>query len=104
MPGSIVQWCAEIGVFNARLYAKRLKLKYRRSICFSGSYHLYIIDCLNTEGTKIDSLATSYDFSQIISDPTHILPNSSSCTDLTFTNQPNLGIESSGVQPSLHPN
>ena len=39
--------------------------------------------------------------SQIISDPTHILPNSSSCIDLIFTNQPNLVTES-GVHPSLH--
>ena len=36
----------------------------------------------------------------IISDPTHILPNSSSCIDLIFTNQPNLVTES-GVYPSL---
>ena len=38
----------------------------------------------------------------IISDPTHILPNSSSCIDLIFTNQPNL-VTVSGVHPSLHP-
>ena len=30
-----------------------------------------------TKGTKIDLLATSYGFSQLISDQTHILPNSS---------------------------
>ena len=39
---------------------------------------------------------------KIISDSTHILPNSSSCIDLIFTNQPNLVTES-GVHPSLHP-
>ena len=31
-----------------------------------------------TEGIKVDSLTTSYDFSQIISDTTHIISNSSS--------------------------
>ena len=39
--------------------------------------------------------------SQIISDPTHILPNLSSCIVLIFTHQPNLVIES-GFRPSLH--
>ena len=40
---------------------------------------------------------------QLISDPTHLLPNSSSCIDLIFTDQPNLVVDS-GVHPSLHPN
>ena len=40
---------------------------------------------------------------QSISDPTHLLPNSSSCIDLIFTGQPNLGVDS-GVCHSLHPN
>ena len=40
---------------------------------------------------------------QFISDPTHILPNSSICIDLIFTDQPNLVIDS-GVHPSLHTN
>ena len=59
-------------------------------------------DLSTSEGTQVDSLTTSYGLSQIISDPTHILPNSSSCIDLIFTNQPNLVTES-GVHPSLHP-
>ena len=59
-------------------------------------------DLSASEGTQVDSLTTSYGLSQIISDPTHILPNSSSCIDLIFTNQPNLVTES-GVHPSLHP-
>ena len=33
-------------------------------------------------GTQIDSLTTMHGFKQIISDPTHILPHSSSCIDL----------------------
>ena len=55
-----------------------------------------------SEGTQVDSLTTSYGLSLIISDPTDILPNSSSCIDLIFTNQPNLVTER-GVLPSLHP-
>ena len=47
--------------------------------------------------------ATSYGCSQIISDPSLILSNSSSCIELIFTNQPKLVIES-GVHPFLHPN
>ena len=39
----------------------------------------------------------------MISEPTHILPNSSSCIDLIFCNQSNM-ITNCGVLPSLHPN
>ena len=60
-------------------------------------------DMTTTEGTKIDSVTTSYGFSQNISNPSNILPNSYSCIDLIFINQPNLVIES-GVHPSLHLN
>ena len=49
----------------------------------------------------LKSLSAFYGLSRIISDPTHILPNSSSCIDLIFTNQPNLVAES-GAYPSLH--
>ena len=59
-------------------------------------------DLSTSEGTQVDSLTTSYGLSHIISDPKDILPNSSSCIDLIFTNQPNLVTES-GVHPSLHP-
>ena len=47
-----------------------------------------------TDDTKINSLSTSYSFSQIISYPTHILPNLSSRIDLIFKNEPNLVTES----------
>ena len=59
-------------------------------------------DLSTSEGIQVDSLTTSYGLSQIISDPTHILPNSSSCIDLIFPNQPNLLTER-GVYPFLHP-
>ena len=58
-------------------------------------------DLSTSEGIQVNSLTTSYSLSEIISDPTHILPKSSSCTDLIFTNHPNLVTES-GVYPSLH--
>ena len=59
-------------------------------------------DLSTSESTQVDSLTTSYSLSQIISDPTHILPNSSFFIDLIFRNQPSLVTES-GVHPSLHP-
>ena len=42
-------------------------------------------------------------FRHLISQPTHLLPQSSSCIDLIFTDQPNLIVDS-GVSPSLHSN
>ena len=58
-------------------------------------------DLSRGEGNQVNSLMTSYDMSQIISDPTHILPNSCSSFDLIFTNQPNL-VTKKGVRLSLH--
>ena len=55
------------------------------------------------EGLQIDSLTSYYGFHQLISEPTHVLANSSSCIDLIFTSQPNLVAES-GVLSSLHNN
>ena len=49
------------------------------------------------------TLTTTYGFHQLISDPTHLVPNSSSCIDLIFTDQPNLAVDS-GVHPTLHGN
>ena len=55
------------------------------------------------EGTKIETVTSSFGLTQLISDPTHILPSSSSCIDLIFTNQPNL-VNKSGVYSALHIN
>ena len=60
-------------------------------------------DITTLHGTQIDSLTTMHGFKQIISDPTHILPHSSSCIDLIFTDQPNYVIDC-GTHLSLHPN
>ena len=45
----------------------------------------------------------THGFKEIISDPTQILPQSSSYIDLIFTDQPNCVIDF-GTHPSLHPN
>ena len=47
-------------------------------------------DITSFEGSHIDSLTTTYGFHELISDPTRLLPNSSSCIDLIFIDQLNL--------------
>ena len=56
-----------------------------------------------SEGSRIEALTCSYGLSQLISSPTHIIQNLSSCIDLIFANRSNLERDS-GVQPSLHAN
>ena len=53
------------------------------------------------EGAQLDYLTSLYGMKQVITEPTHILENSSSCTELIFSYQPNL-IMDSGVHPTLH--
>ena len=53
------------------------------------------------EGMRLESITSYYGFYQIINEPTHILPSSTSCIDLIFTNQSNLVINN-GARPSLH--
>ena len=60
-------------------------------------------DSESDEGIRIDAITSSYGLSQLISDPTHILGNSSSCIDLIFTNNPTM-ILHSGTHPSLYQN
>lgn len=55
------------------------------------------------EGTQIDFISSLYVFSQLISEPTCNLQNSSCYIDLMFINQSNLVIKS-GVQRSLQEN
>ena len=54
------------------------------------------------EGIVVESITSQFGLHQIINEPTHILKNSSTCTELVFTSQPNLSVESV-TQPSLHP-
>ena len=58
-------------------------------------------DSNNTEGVSIDNLTSSYGLKQLIAEPTHIVPTSSSCIDLLFTSQSNM-VVNSGVFPSIH--
>ena len=60
-------------------------------------------DINTSEGTKIDVLTSYHGLHQLISQPTHILANSSSCIDLKVTDQLNLIIDC-GTHPSLHLN
>ena len=60
-------------------------------------------DINNLNGTLIDSLTTANSFKQLISDATHILPESMSCIDLIFTDQLNYVI-ACVTHSSLHKN
>ena len=51
-------------------------------------------DKTTTEHTQLESLTTVHGLHQLISKPTHLLPQSSSCIDLMFTEQPNLIVDS----------
>ena len=59
-------------------------------------------DITSLEGSKIDTIASSYGLNQHIKKPTHILNLLFPCSDLIFTSKPNLVMES-GVHSSLHP-
>ena len=58
------------------------------------------VDSTNLQGTELAELAAQYSLNQIIDDPTHILPNSTSCTDLIFTTERKFGTNS-GILTSL---
>ena len=51
-------------------------------------------DSSTSEGISVESITLQFGLHQIIVEPTHILENSSSYVDLTFTSQPNLLVES----------
>ena len=55
------------------------------------------------KGAQLESVTISCGLHQLIPDPTHLLPNSSFCIDLIFTDQANLVVDS-GAHPSLYPN
>ena len=50
---------------------------------------------------QVSKVTSQLGLHEIANEPTHILPNSSSCIDLIFTSQPNMVIES-GIHSSLH--
>ena len=63
----------------------------------------WVHDTTNNDGVQIESISSLHGLSQLISEPTHILQNLSSCFDSNFTDQHNLVINS-GIKPSLHEN
>ena len=79
------QFTVILGDFNAR-----------SSSCWSN-------DITNPNSNLIDSLTTTHGFKQLISDATHILPQSLSCIDLIFTDQLNYVIDC-GTHPSFNEN
>ena len=46
------------------------------------------------KGTQLESPTTVHGFHQLLSQPTHLLPQTSSCIDLILTDQPNLIVDS----------
>ena len=53
-------------------------------------------------GGRLETLTSLHGFHQLISEPTHLLPTSTSCIDLIFTDQSNLVVDS-GTHSSLNP-
>ena len=79
-------------------------------LIFEGSLLVILIDCMIFLSPFLDvtrmstvSFPVNLSFLKKISQPTHILANSSSCIDLIFTDQPNL-VTDCGTHSSLHPN
>ena len=64
---------------------------------------LYINEKTTTEDAKMEFATAKYELHQIINKSRHVIENPLSYTDLIFTSQPNLVVDSS-VHPSLHPN
>ena len=58
-------------------------------------------DTTTAEGATLEYLTSLYGIKQVVTEPTHILENSSSCIDLIFSNQPKL-IMDSGVHTTVH--
>ena len=58
-------------------------------------------DKTTVEGACLETLTSLHGFHQLISEPTHLLPTSTSCIDLIFTDQSNLVVDS-GTHSSLN--
>ena len=67
------------------------------------SSNWYLNYITSFEGSQIEFLASQFAMSQAIKEPTHILDYSKSYTNLIFTSQPNMMMDS-GVHPLLHSN
>ena len=67
------------------------------------SYSWWSNDINTIARSKLLALSFSNDFSELVNEPTHIHTNSTSYTDLIYTDQPGLLVDS-GVHSSLYPN
>ena len=67
------------------------------------SSNWYKHDKTTYKGSKIETITSQFGLKQLIQEPIHILSNWSSCTDVVFTSQPNLVMESA-VHSSLYEN
>ena len=67
------------------------------------SSNWYKHDKTTDDGSKVEAITSHFALKQLIQEPTHILSNSSSYTDLVFRSQPSLVMES-GVHSLLHEN
>ena len=56
---------------------------------------------ITAEGTHVEAHISLHNFHQLISEPAHLLPQSNSCIDLIFTDQPNL-VVNYGTHASLN--
>ena len=59
-------------------------------ISMIGDFNWSSKDTTNAEGAQLDYFTSLYGIKQVITEPTRILENSSSCISLIFSNQPNL--------------
>ena len=69
----------------------------------AGSSSCWSNDITNPNSNLIDSLTTTHGFKQLVSDATHILPQSLTCIDLIFTDQLNYAIDC-GTHSSFNQN
>ena len=65
--------------------------------------HGGIVILIQMKAVKLMQSPLHMVYIQQLSQLTHLLPNSTSCIDLIFTNQLNLLVDC-GIHPSLHPN
>ena len=95
---------------NLKILSNFIKLNYTTSnnglfiiilSDFNARFLVWWTKDKTTEGTQLVSLTSVHVFHQLISQPTHLLPQSSSYLDLIFSDQPNLKVDS-GVYLSLH--
>ena len=97
-------------LLNLKILSNFIKLNYTTSnnglfiiilSDFNARFLVWWTKGKTTEGTQLVSLTSVHVFHQLISQLTHLLPQSSSYLDLIFSDQPNLKVDS-GVYPSLH--